>query len=59
MPKFLVKEESYINGAIVQPGDVIDYDPPEGTTISGNLEPVKGKRATQASAPVDGETDQQ
>jgi hypothetical protein len=38
--KFLIKEVSYINGAIAQPGETVDYDLPEGTTVSSNLELV-------------------
>lgn len=43
MPKYLVKQKSYVNGAIAEEGDIVDYTPPEGTIVSTNLEPVKGK----------------
>ena len=56
MAKHLVKEKSFVNGAIVEAGAIVDYDPPEGVTVSANLElipeepaepasPAKGKRA--------------
>jgi hypothetical protein len=51
--KYLVKELSFINNSLVPAGEVIDYDPPEGTTVSANLEPVKkGKAAKDAGTTV-------
>jgi hypothetical protein len=59
--KYLVKETSFINGAVVQAGETVDYDLPEGTTVSSNLELVtedpgdkpKGKgKAPKASDPA-------
>ncbi len=41
MPKYLVKERSFIGHAIREEGDIIDYDPPKGTTVSDNLEPLE------------------
>jgi hypothetical protein len=40
MAKYLVKELSFINNALVSAGETVDYDPPEGTTVSSNLELV-------------------
>jgi hypothetical protein len=47
MAKYLVKEESFINNAIVQPGVEVDYDPPAGTTVSSNLELVEADEAVK------------
>lgn len=44
MTQYLVKQRSYINGAVVEAGETVDYNPPPGTTISDNLEPVKGRK---------------
>jgi hypothetical protein len=41
MAKYLVKEKSVVNGQVVEEGAVIDYTPPEGVTVSANLEPYK------------------
>jgi len=41
MPKYLVKEKSVVNNEVVEAGTVVDYTPPEGTTVSENLEPYK------------------
>lgn len=49
MAKYLVKEKSFINDVIVEAGQIIDYTPPEGVTVSSNLELVKGKKAQQAA----------
>jgi hypothetical protein len=49
--KYLVKELSFINNSLVPAGEVIDYDPPEGTTVSANLEPVKKGKAAKDAAP--------
>jgi hypothetical protein len=46
--RYLVKELSYINGGLAQPGAIVDYDPPKGTTVSSNLEPYKGKAPAAA-----------
>lgn len=54
MAKYLVKELSFINNSLVPAGEVIDYDPPEGTTISSNLEPVKKAKAAGDTAPKPG-----
>lgn len=54
MAKYLVKELSFINNSLVPAGEVIDYDPPEGTTISSNLEAVKKGRAARDAAPEPG-----
>jgi hypothetical protein len=48
--KYLVKELSFINNSLVPAGEVIDYDPPEGTTVSANLEPVKKGKAAKDAA---------
>ena len=40
MPKFKVLAKSFINDHLVNEGDEIDYDPPAGTFISANLEPL-------------------
>lgn len=40
MAKYLVKELSFVNGALVQAEETVNYDPPEGTTVSSNLELV-------------------
>ena len=48
MAKYLVKELSFVGSALVQPGTIVDYDPPEGTTVSSNLELVKKKRGAAA-----------
>jgi hypothetical protein len=44
MAKYLVKETSYINNMLAQAGDIVDYEVPEGTTISKNLEPVSAAK---------------
>lgn len=55
MAQYLVKQRSFINGALAEPGSTVDYDPPPGTTISDNLEPVKGKRTKpDGDAPAEG-----
>jgi hypothetical protein len=41
MAKYLVKEKSVINNQIYEAGTVVDYTPPEGVTVSANLEPYK------------------
>lgn len=38
MARYKVLEKSFINDRIVEEGDEIDYDPPEGTEVSENLE---------------------
>jgi len=43
MPKYVAKEKSAVDNAIVEAGDVVDYTPPEGVTVSSNLEPYKEK----------------
>ncbi len=54
MPKYLVKETSYINGAIVEPGQYVDYTPPDGTTVSGNLELVDPKKSAKSADKTEG-----
>lgn len=41
MAKYRVKQQSFINDMIVEEGEIIDYTPPPGTTISGNLEALE------------------
>jgi hypothetical protein len=41
MAKYLVKEKSVVNGMIAEEGSIVDYTPPEGVTVSPNLEPYK------------------
>jgi hypothetical protein len=41
MAKYLVKEKSVVNNQIYEAGAVVDYTPPEGVTVSANLEPYK------------------
>lgn len=40
MPKFKVLAKSFIDNHLVNEGDEIEYDPPAGTSISSNLEPL-------------------
>lgn len=51
MAKFLVKETSYINHKLVPAGEIVEYDPPEGTTISSNLELVKRGKGQKDAVP--------
>jgi len=39
MGKYLVKEKSAVDNAIVEAGTVVEYTPPKGVTVSENLEP--------------------
>lgn len=39
MAKYLVKEKSAVDNAVVEAGTVVDYTPPKGVTVSENLEP--------------------
>lgn len=41
MAQYRVKAQSFINDTIVEEGTTIEYNPPEGTTISSNLEAVE------------------
>lgn len=46
MAKFKVLETSYINGQIVAPGDIVDYD----GVASANLEPIGSPKEVEAAA---------
>ena len=39
MAKYTVMERSFIDNHLREEGEVIEYDPPEGTTVGGNLVP--------------------
>jgi hypothetical protein len=41
MAKYLVKQKSVVNGQVAEEGSIVDYTPPEGVTVSPNLEPYK------------------
>lgn len=55
--KYLVKELSFVEGVLVQPGTVVDYDLPEGTTVSANLEPYKEPKGRKAADSADASGD--
>jgi hypothetical protein len=55
--KYLVKETSFVNNTLVQAGEIVEYDLPEGTTISSNLEPVKRGKTTKDAAETDAAPD--
>lgn len=46
MPKYLVKEKSFINNAIREVGDTVDYDGP----VASNLEAVDGTISASTAA---------
>lgn len=48
MAKYIVVERSYINNAIVEPGETVEYDPGPDGTIGSNLVPASKKKATVA-----------
>lgn len=56
MALYKVLQDSFINGAFVVAGSVVDYDPPEGTEIADNLElaAVDGRKRG-AAKPADAE----
>ena len=51
MPKFRALKKSFVDNHIREEGEVFEYTPPEGTTISDNLElveePKKGAKTKQ------------
>jgi hypothetical protein len=55
MAKYIVKELSYINGSLVQPGETVDYD----GEASANLEPVKTRRGKVAETAEGNESAEQ
>jgi hypothetical protein len=52
MAKYLVKEKSVVNGMIAEEGSIVDYTPPEGVTVSPNLEPYKDPAGGNKDAPA-------
>jgi hypothetical protein len=54
MAQYRVLQTSFINNALVQEGEVVEFDGEPGS----NLEPLK-KSKKGASAPVDGGSDEQ
>jgi hypothetical protein len=54
MAKYLVKQKSFVNGSVAEEGAIVDYTPPEGVTVSENLEPY-----TEKKDPHKGETAQE
>jgi hypothetical protein len=51
MAKYLVKQKSVVNGQVAEEGSIVDYTPPEGVTVSANLEPYKDPGESAEPAP--------
>ena len=50
MARYIVNEKSYIDGRIVEAGDEIEYNPPEGTTVSDNLTLIEEAKPNKKAA---------
>lgn len=55
MAKFKVLEKSFINNAIVEAGEVVEYDGDPGPNLELVKEPAKGKGKTAAADKPDGD----
>ena len=54
MARYRVLQKSFIDNRIVEEGEIIDYDPPEGG-VAENLEPIRGKRGQADADPGTGD----